>query len=504
MNTTINYALLLENLHECLFIINHDLKIQTWNDAITKFSGIAERVALNQHIFDILPSLYEECDYYFREAVLKEARIIDLQHCTLIKPKSGKTTTVSARFVPMKDEGNNILGIMVTLKENTHVLQNTYFEMLEAVSINANDAIIITRSGPLDFSSGPQIVYCNPAFTRMTGYLPKDVLGKTPRILQGEETSKVELSRLRKALDSWESYRGQLLNYTKSGEKFWIELDIVPVKNEEGYYTHWVAIQRNITDRRQILENLNDLNNHLNNHLDNKVEERTKELENFSYFLAHDLKQPARIVASFVKLFEKENTHLEGRSKEYLKYINQGVNSITQMVDALLKLTVLNDTDLKISQIYFEKIIYQTLDNLREEIIKRKANIILDSLPEVSVDKELMLNLSQNLIENAIKYSDKEIPEVKIYATEEEGFISIHFQDNGIGFHNEEIKEAFELFKRNTKNKEIKGQGIGLTICKKIVEKHQGEITITSELNVGSTITVKLPIEKKRQSSLSE
>jgi light-regulated signal transduction histidine kinase (bacteriophytochrome) len=294
------------------------------------------------------------------------------------------------------------------------------------------------------------------------------------------------------------------LNYTKSGEKFWIELDIVPVKNEEGYYTHWVAIQRNITDRRQILENLNDLNNHLNNHLDNKVEERTKELENFSYFLAHDLKQPARIVASFVKLFEKENTHLEGRSKEYLKYINQGVNSITQMVDALLKLTVLNDTDLKISQIYFEKIIYQTLDNLREEIIKRKANIILDSLPEVSVDKELMLNLSQNLIENAIKYSDKEIPEVKIYATEEEGFISIHFQDNGIGFHNEEIKEAFELFKRNTKNKEIKGQGIGLTICKKIVEKHQGEITITSELNVGSTITVKLPIEKKRQSPLSE
>jgi|AntRauTorckE5430_2_1112549.scaffolds.fasta_scaffold00867_3 PAS domain S-box-containing protein len=499
MNTKVNYDGLLENLHECLFIMNPDLKIQAWNNAMTKFSGILKEIALNQDIFDILPSLYEECDYYFREAVLKEARIIDLQHCTLIKPKSGKVVTVNARFVPMRDEENNILGIMVTLKENAYVLQNSYFEMLEAVSINTNDAILITQSEPIGFPAGPKIIYCNPAFTRMTGYSPEDVLGKTPRLLQGEKSSKKELARLRKALESWESYRGQLLNYTKSGEEFWVELDIVPVKNEEGYYTHWVAIQRDITDRRQILEKLNDLNNDL----DNKVAERTKELENFSYFLAHDLKQPARIVASFVKLLEKENINLEGRAKEYLKYINQGANSIMQMVDALLKITVLNKTDLKISQIHFEEIILQALDNLQEEIIKGKAKVVFGELPKVSIDKELMLNLSQNLIENAIKYSDKEVPEIKIYATEEDGFVNIHFQDNGIGFHNGEIKEAFQLFRRNTKNKEIKGQGIGLTICKKIVEKHKGEVTIISEPNVGSTVTVRLPMEKEPQLSLS-
>ena len=121
--------------------------------------------------------------------------------------------------------------------------------LLETVVDKLNDVILITEAEPID-QPGPRIVYANAAFERLTGYAPGEVLGKTPRILQAPGTSRAELDRIRTALASWSPVRAELLNRTKTGREFWVELDIVPVADETGWYTHWVSVERDVTERK--------------------------------------------------------------------------------------------------------------------------------------------------------------------------------------------------------------------------------------------------------------
>ncbi|HEX4916706.1 MAG TPA: PAS domain S-box protein [Limnobacter sp.] len=122
-------------------------------------------------------------------------------------------------------------------------------KLLENCVERLNDIVLITEAEPVT-EPGPKILYVNDAFVRRTGYSREEVIGKTPRILQGELTQRDALDRIRTALLDWQPVREELINYTKSGEMFWLELDIVPVSDEAGWYTHWVAIERDITDRK--------------------------------------------------------------------------------------------------------------------------------------------------------------------------------------------------------------------------------------------------------------
>ena len=121
--------------------------------------------------------------------------------------------------------------------------------LLESVVVHANDAVLITQAEPIQMP-GPEIVYCNAAFTRTTGYTEAEIIGKTPRILQSPDTDRAALDRLRTALTRWEPIEVELLNQRKDGTPFWVELSIVPVANERGWFTHWVSVQRDVTERK--------------------------------------------------------------------------------------------------------------------------------------------------------------------------------------------------------------------------------------------------------------
>jgi PAS domain S-box-containing protein len=131
----------------------------------------------------------------------------------------------------------------------------TLGQVVSSIAEHAADAIIVTEAEPFDLP-GPRIVYVNPAFEAQTGYLLSEVVGKTPRILQGPETNADTTRALGQALRRWEPASVELLNYRKDGTEFWVELSAVPVADETGWYTHWVAIQRDVSLRKEIQERL--------------------------------------------------------------------------------------------------------------------------------------------------------------------------------------------------------------------------------------------------------
>jgi diguanylate cyclase (GGDEF)-like protein/PAS domain S-box-containing protein len=135
---------------------------------------------------------------------------------------------------------------------------NEELKLTSTAVTRLNDIVLITQARPLD-EPGPRIIFVNDAFERRTGYTREEVMGKSPRFLQGPETSRTELDRIRNALSQWQPVRAKLVNYTKSGEPFWLELDIVPVADNQGRITHWVSVERDITERKRAEDDIHRL-----------------------------------------------------------------------------------------------------------------------------------------------------------------------------------------------------------------------------------------------------
>lgn len=146
----------------------------------------------------------------------------------------------------------SINGILLQIKDITKIeTANSRLKLMESAVANSSDAILITEAEPFDLP-GPKIVYANKAFCKMTGYTIDELIGRTPRILQGPKTDKNELTKLGKALRGWKQVEINLLNYKKSGEEFWNNINLSPIANDKGIYTHWIAIERNITQKKEI------------------------------------------------------------------------------------------------------------------------------------------------------------------------------------------------------------------------------------------------------------
>ena len=159
--------------------------------------------------------------------------------------RKDSSPTDGARFIAIARDITERKHAEIDLKARDETLR-----LLEACLSRLNDVVIITNAEPAD-EPGPCIVYVNDAFTRRTGYSREEAIGRSPRFLQGPDTARDACGRIGAALRKWQPVREELINYTKSGEPFWLEVDIVPVADESGSYTHWVAVERDITERKQ-------------------------------------------------------------------------------------------------------------------------------------------------------------------------------------------------------------------------------------------------------------
>jgi diguanylate cyclase (GGDEF)-like protein/PAS domain S-box-containing protein len=183
--------------------------------------------------------------------------------------------------------------------------------LLESVVVNAKDAILITEAEPIG-EPGPRIVYCNPAFLTATGFTIAEVIGKTPRILHCEETSRKTLDLIREALSNWQPIEVELVNARSDGSRFWVQLSIVPVANERGWFTHWVSVQRDITERKEAESLLRQAQADREEKvaLETRLLERERIEEELSYAAFHDgltsLHNRAYLMSRLLSMFTKD------------------------------------------------------------------------------------------------------------------------------------------------------------------------------------------------------
>lgn len=162
----------------------------------------------------------------------------------------GSYAFVSNNALIIRDKAGKALRVIGAMQDITKQKEEEqHLRLLESVITNTQDAVLITEAEPID-APGPKIVYVNAAFTKMTGYTAEEVIGQSPRILQGPKSDKNELARLGKALQNWEACEVTTINYKKSGEEFWINFSVSPVADKNGWFTHWIAIERDVTIRK--------------------------------------------------------------------------------------------------------------------------------------------------------------------------------------------------------------------------------------------------------------
>ena len=172
------------------------------------------------------------------------------------KKKNGAYSYVINKGVIIRDADGRATRIIGAMQDITKKKEEELrLKLLESVIVNTNDAVLITEAEPLN-EPGPRIIYVNEAFTKITGYTSEEVIGKTPRILQGPKTNLEELKKLGTALRQWQACEATLLNYKKNGEEFWIHMSITPVADANGWFTHWVAVERDVTEIKRTEEEL--------------------------------------------------------------------------------------------------------------------------------------------------------------------------------------------------------------------------------------------------------
>jgi PAS domain S-box-containing protein len=479
------YRMLLDGIEDhAIFMMDSAGRIISWNAGAERIKGYRADEIIGRNFSCFFPS--QDIERGRPEEILQIAAASGRHEEQGMRVrKDGSHFLANVTFTALRDSTGNLRGF----SEFSHDLSESkeaearYRGLLEA----APDAmVVVNQSG--------EIVLLNVQAEKQFGYRRDELLGqKVTNLIPVGFAERLVADGLRSAEDALAQQIGtgiELVARRKDSSEFPIELMLSPLESAEGILV--TAAIRDISVRQRAAANLLQ-----------KVEElkrSNEELEQFASIASHDLQEPLRMVASYTQLLSRRyKGKLDSDADEFIAFAVDGASRMQRLIQDLLAYSRVGTRGSDLLDISSEDALRHALLNLRGAIEESSALVTHDPLPTVSADETQLVQLFQNLVGNAIKYQGPGVPKVHIAVARGSGKKwTFSVQDNGLGIEPQYFEKIFGMFQRLHKREAFAGTGIGLAICKKIVEQHGGRISVDSKLGHGSTFRFALAESEKK------
>lgn len=371
--------------------------------------------------------------------------------------------------------------LSVIMRSNEVIKEQVALRTRELAESEGRQSAILnnTIDAILTFGGDRKIQSFNKAAEFMFGYDASDMIGKN-----------VSLLTYRNKDITSERFVGQTQELEMShseGHTFPTSVSVSRVELEDNDL--FSVIIRDISHEKEAREQILKANTEL--------KRSNNELERFAYIASHDLQEPLRKIGGFTERLEKSmEGALDDKQEKYMQFIVDGVFRMRELVMGLLAYSRVTTSELDIVELDTNEIVDLAVDNLSEVIEESKAQVVYSDLPKVFYDKVMLTQLFQNIIGNAIKYRGDEAPVITISTSKTDSCWTFAIKDNGMGMEEKYFKHIFEMFQRLHRKEDIKGTGIGLSLCQKIVERYGGDIWVESEVGKGSIFYFTIPVKK--------
>lgn len=397
---------------------------------------------------------------------------------------NGSYKYVYDRGFLVKDEIGKSIRMIGAIQDITKQKEEEHrLKLLETVITQTKDAVVITDT---DISKNklPNIIFVNPAFQKMTGYKSKDVIGKSPLLFMGSKSNPIELQKLEHSIQTVKECIVETISYKKSGEEYWTNFSMIPVHNKDGEHTHWISIQRDITqDKNQEKEK---------EQLIRELTQNNKDLKQFSYITSHNFRAPLSNLTGLLYLIEDipiENEEL----KEILNGFKKSTQLLNETINDLVKVVIIKDNpSIQKEEVIVNEVFENVFFQLNNQIQLHKPILIIEMEERtlLKINKAYLESILLNIVSNAIKYRSQERKlKITIKVHTNENCVNLEIEDNGIGIDMVKNKDKiFGLYQRFHNYPDSKG--LGLYLVKSQVEAMGGTIEVESFVNKGTKFTI--------------
>ncbi|MEM7311754.1 MAG: PAS domain-containing protein [Planctomycetota bacterium] len=366
-------------------------------------------------------------------------------------------------------------------------------EMFRDVVENMRDAILITENTPPLDEPHPRIIYVNPAFERMTGYRFDDVVGRSPRFLQGDGTSRSALDEIRGALSEWKAVRTRLANYRQDGSRFMVEIDIVPSWSD-GKLQYWFAVQRDVTETYEELIAKNE-------------QQTISHLKMLAAGVSHDFNNLLQVIMGFTNVLQASSSMRGKIDSQYLATIENATQSASELCSQLLSYAGEFQQDIGLVDV--SALVAQNVDLLQATVGDRASVSVKlpGNLPKIPADRGQLQQVLMNLVIKAAEActeNGKIILEVgehliaapsaetTTYGLDQGMYVYVDVVDNGIGMSPDLLRDIFVPY-FSTKGSSERGLGLASSIG--MIRAQHGEIVVDSTPGMGTTVRILLPVD---------
>ena len=345
----------------------------------------------------------------------------------------------------------------------------------------------LAASGIAHVGLDGRLLLVNQSLCEILGYSKDELVGRSVKeISHPEDRDVTDTERLRVRRGEADAARIEKRYLRKEGSTVWVDLAIAVVRDAGGKPAYEIAIFDDITERKEAEAALHRAHEEL--------KRSNAELAQFAYVASHDLQEPLRMVSSYTQLLARRySDKLDGDAREFMAYIVDGAARMKQLIEDLLAYSRVGTRGRELRALAVEVPLRRAIMNLKSAIDESGASVSFDALPTLEADEMQLTQLFQNLIGNALKFRSASVPRIHVSCVEKGNEWEFAVADNGIGIEPEYFERIFMVFQRLHNKGEYPGTGIGLAICKKVVERHGGRIWVASRPGEGTTFFFTLP-----------